>query len=106
MTIRDLDDGNQWEEEGHQQLTVKAGFFYADDGLVASTDPVWLQLAFDFLTGLFDRVGLRTNVCKTVGMVFRPCQAAEVWAEKSYTRRMKGEGRSFKERQRERVLCP
>ena len=33
-------------------------FFYVDDGLVASTDPEWLQGAFDTLTGLFDRVEL------------------------------------------------
>ena len=58
------------------------------------------------LTGLFDRVGLRTNVQKTVGMVCRPCQAAGVRSNKSYTWRMIGEGRSFKERQRERVICP
>ena len=61
-------------KEGHQQLAVKASFFYANNGMVASTDSVWLQSAFDTLTGLFDRVGLRTNVCKTVGMECRPCR--------------------------------
>ena len=100
MTIRDLDDGNQWEEEGHQQLTVKAGFFYADDGLVASTDPVWLQSVFDFLTGMVDRLGFWTNICKTVGVVFWPCQAARVRSDEAYTRMMTGEGRIFKEQQR------
>ena len=30
---------------------------------------------FSTLVGLFDRVGLRNNVRKTVGMVCRPCQA-------------------------------
>ena len=63
-------------------------------------------MAFDMLTGIFDRVGLRTNVRKTVGMVWRPCRAAGVRADEAYTRRMTGEGRSFKERQREKVLCP
>ena len=43
-------------------MTVKEEFFYVEDGVVASTDPGWIQLAFDMLTGLFDRVGLRTNV--------------------------------------------
>ena len=28
-TIRDRDDGNQWAEEGHQRLTVRAAFFMA-----------------------------------------------------------------------------
>ena len=49
-------------------------------------------MAFDVLTGLFDRVGLWTNVRKTVGMMCRPCQEAGVRAEKAYTRRMMGEG--------------
>ena len=54
-------------------------------------DPGWFQLAFDFLTGLFDRVGLRKNVCKTVGTLYQPCRAAWVRADKAYTRRMAGE---------------
>ena len=41
-TIWDRDDGNQWAEEGYQRLTVKAVFFYANDGVVASTDPGWI----------------------------------------------------------------
>ena len=41
-TIRDRDDGNQWAEEGYQRLTVKAVFFNANDGVVASTDPGWI----------------------------------------------------------------
>ena len=79
-TIQDRDDRRQWTEEGHQRLTVNAEFFYADDGVVASTDPGWLQLAFDLLTGIFDWVGLWTNVCKTVGMMCRPCRVAVVRA--------------------------
>ena len=85
---------------------MKEELFYADCVLIASTDPGWLQLSFDFLTGLFDWVGLRKNVRKTVGMVSRPFRAYGVRAYKAYTHRMTGEGRSFKERQRERVLCP
>ena len=56
-------------EEGNARLKVKAGFFYADNGLVASTDPGWLQSDFDTLTGIFGRVGLRKNMRKTVGML-------------------------------------
>ena len=48
--------------------------FYANDGLVVSTDPDWLQEEFDTLTGLFDRVVMRKNVGNTVGMVFFPLQ--------------------------------
>ena len=71
--------------------------------MVASTNPVWLQNEFDTLTGIFDRVGLRTNVRKTVGMVCQPCWAVGVQADKAYKRRMMGEGRSYQERQREQV---
>ena len=67
---------------------------------------MWFQLEFNTLTGLFDRVGIRTNIHKIVGMVCRPYRAADVQAEKAYTRQMIGEGRSFKESQRERVICP
>ena len=82
-TIQDRDHGKKWKEEGHQRLTAKAEFFNANDGVVASTDPGWLQSEFDMLTGLFDRVGLRTNVCKIVGMVFRTCRVDRVRSDKS-----------------------
>ena len=44
-------------------------FIYTDNGLVVSTDPEWLQGAFDTLTGLFYRVGILTNVGKKVRML-------------------------------------
>ena len=44
-------------------------YLYADDGLVSSTRSERLQRSFDVLTGLFDRVGLRTNMENTVGIV-------------------------------------
>ena len=69
---------------------VKAEFFYANYGMVSSTDPVWLQSEFDTLMGLFYRVVLRTNIRKTVGVVFRPCQTAGLQADKSYTQRITG----------------
>ena len=89
---------------------MKAGFFYADDGVVTSTDPGWLQSVLDFVTGVFDRVRLCTNVCNTMGVVCRPCRESGVQENKAYTRRMMVEGRSYKEqqreRQRERFSCP
>ena len=87
-TIQDRDDGKQWTEEGHQWLTVKAALFYANNGVVASTDPGWLQSEFDLMMGLFDRVGLRTNVRKTVWMVGRPFWTSGVRSDKAYTQRM------------------
>ena len=43
MTIQERDVGKQWKEEGHQRMTVKSEFFYANYGVVVSTDPGWLQ---------------------------------------------------------------
>ena len=79
--------------------------FYADDGMVASSDPVWLQGAFNALVGLFDRVGLQTNVRKIVDMVCHPCQAAGNITMAAYGRRNTGEGLSYRERQRDQVAC-
>ena len=57
--------------EGRHQSEI----FYADDGMVVSSDPAWLQGAFTALVAIFDRVGLVTNVGKTVSMVYHLCQA-------------------------------
>ena len=46
-----------------------AGYFYANDGLVASTRPERLQRVFDVLSSLFDPVVIRKNMPKTVGML-------------------------------------
>ena len=82
------------------------GGFYADDGMVGATDPEWLQGAFSALVAIFDRVGLQTNVDKTVSMACQPCWAGSGNRNaEGYRRRITGEGKSFRERQRERVAC-
>ena len=106
MTFQEIDDGRWQVVEVHARLTVKATLFYADDRMVASKYPVWLQSECDTLTGLFYQVGLQTNIRKVVGMVCRPCRAAAVRADEAYTRQMIGKWLSFKERHREQVLCP
>ena len=53
-------------------VTNKSTFFYVNGGLVASTNMVWFQWLFDVMIGLFDQVGLWTNVVEKVMMVFRP----------------------------------
>ena len=62
--------GERGNEGSHQDA-----LFYADDGMVASSDPRWLQWAFYALVSLFKRVGLRKNVRKMVSMVCRPCRS-------------------------------
>ena len=54
----------------------------------------------------FDRVGLLTNIGKTVSMVCHPCQVGSGnRAEEAYGRRFTGMGRSYAERQREKMEC-
>ena len=71
-------------------MMVKAALFYADNGLVDSTDPGWLRSAVGTMRGILDWVGLRTNIRKTVGMVCKPFREAGVWADKAYKWRMTG----------------
>ena len=99
-TIRGKEDGRRRAEEGHALLKVQIAFFNAGGRMLASTDPVWLQTAFDMPTGIFDRVGLGTNFRKTVGMVCEPCRAVGVRTDEAYRLCTKGEGRSHQERQR------
>ena len=61
--------------------------------------------AFNALVGLFERLGLRTNVGKTVSMTYRPCPEAGNQSEEAYGRKMTREGPTYWERQKERVEC-
>ena len=74
--------------------------------MVVSSDPAWLQSAFSALVAIFDRVGLLTNVGKTVSMACHPFWAgAGNWNEAAYSRRLTGLRKTYAERQRERVAC-
>ena len=61
------------QAEGHdgrgRKGRHKIALFYMDGVLIASPDPGWFQGAFRTLVAMFDRVGLRMNAEKTVGMV-------------------------------------
>jgi hypothetical protein len=59
--------------------------FYIDNGLVTSRDPVWLQLSFDILVSLFERIGLHTNATKTKVMMCIPGRIREGFTEEEYT---------------------
>ena len=73
--------------------------------MVASSDPRWIQWAFNALVGLFECVGIRTNVGKMVSMTCRSCPASGKKLEKAYRRKITGEGPTYWERQKERVEC-
>ena len=101
MTLEEAEKrGKRGKEERNQ-----AALFYADGGMVALSDPCWIQWAFNALVSLFEHVGLRTNLGKTVSMVCRPCQAVGNQLEEAYGRKMMGEGPTYRERQKETVEC-
>ena len=60
IAVTEAEKSRERGREGSHQ----AALFYADDGMLASSDPQWLQWAFTQLVGLFDRVGLNTNCGK------------------------------------------
>ena len=84
--------------EGGDEGRYQVALFYADDDMVALSDPHWLQWAFNALVSLFERVGLRKNVGNTVSMVCQPCLAAGTKLEAAYGRKMTGEGLTYRER--------
>ena len=80
-------------------------FFYSNNDLLTSPMLDRLQVALCVFTGLFDRVGLQTNVKKTVGMVCQLCYIVDGHSEVTYTRNMTGMGPFLGEWQQERVRC-
>ena len=73
--------------------------FYVDDGMGGASDPEWLQGAVSALVDIFDRVGLQTNVDKTVSMACHPCRVgSDNRTTEGYRRRLTGDGSSFRER--------
>ena len=55
-----VEDAEKRGERG-EEVMYQAPLFYADDTMVALSDPHWLQWEFNALVGLFEHVGLRTN---------------------------------------------
>ena len=53
--------------------------------MVTSTDLGWIQSAFNMLMGIYDWVGLKTNIRKRVGVVCGSLQASNVQADEAYT---------------------
>ena len=52
-----LDEAEKRRERG-DEVRHQAALFYADNGMVASSDPRWLEGDFDALVSLFKWVGL------------------------------------------------
>ena len=65
-------------------------FFCTNDGLLTSLWTAHLQVVINVLTGMFDMVGIKTNVKKTVDMVCQTYQMASEHLEVTNERRMAG----------------
>ena len=97
--VDEAEEKGETGREGRHQSAV----FYAENGMVVSSNPAWLQGAFNALVAIFNSVGLLTNVVMMVSMVCHPCCAgAGNRTEEAYSRRVTGVGKSYAERQRER----
>ena len=53
-------------------MKSRAALFYVVNNLIVLTQLEWIQGGFDTLIGLFDRMGIWTNVGKMVGISFFP----------------------------------
>ena len=83
-----------------------AAYFYMYGRLVAFTQPERLQKAFNFLTHIFNQVGLWTNTQNMVSMSCHPCHAPVRMSVVVYGRRVTGMELDYWERQRMQVQCP
>ena len=90
-------EGAKERGECGQDSRHQAAQLYADNDMVASSDPRWLQGSFATLVSLFDRVSLQKIVGKTVGMVCHPYQAVGNQSKAAYGRRITGEGPTYRE---------
>ena len=68
VMVEGAEERGKRRQEGRHQNAV----FYADDVMVASSDPRWFHDAFSNLVGLLNRLGMWNNAKKTVGMVCCP----------------------------------
>ena len=98
-------EGAEEQGERGQDIRHQNSLFYVDNGMFTLSDSQWIQGAFSTLVGLFNRLGLLTNVGKTVSMVYRTFQAAGTQLEAAYWLKMTGEGLSYREQQKGRVKC-
>ena len=89
-------NGEEEEPEGFG-LAVQciAELFYADDKLLSSPRPDFLQEALNVLGGIFDQFGFLTNVKKIVGMAFQKFWTAVRNSEAAYRQHMTGGGFSY-----------
>ena len=68
------------------------GVFYADDGIILSRGPEWVQGVINVLIRLFRRFGLISNVEKSKIMTCQPGVICTGMSEEAFSRKSKLEG--------------
>lgn len=81
------------------------GLFYADDGWLASHDPMVAQNTVDSATDLFRRMGRQMNAAKTKTMHGHPGNEVHAIASPAFARRLTGIGETYLARKRRMVSC-
>jgi hypothetical protein len=102
----EMSDGNHAAIDGGSVETEVTAGCYADDGVIASTYPVRMQIGLDSLVELFERTGLLSNTSKTKSMVCTQNSLKGHISNQAYKRRMSGQGPTYISRQKRRVQCP
>ena len=79
--------------------------FYADNGLLAGTDAAALQTSVDVITAGFKSVGLKMNAAKTEFMITTSRTGRGKLSSTAYSQKLTGIGKSYRDRQLEKVQC-
>ena len=80
---------------------TELGFFCADDGLLGSWDPEWIQGAINVPIGIFWRIRLADNVAKSKKMKCQPVDIRSGILEEAFGRSSTGKGETYREQPRE-----
>jgi hypothetical protein len=85
--LRELREGRALKPDKIDQLMATFfAIFHVNDAYLASRNPDFLQRVLNVIVGLFDRVGLKTNVQKTQAMICTPGRICTQLPEDSYAR--------------------
>ena len=83
----------------------ETSLFYADDGMLAGTDPVQLQGSLDCITKGFASLGLKMNSQKTEFMIATAKSRTGRMSTRAYNRKITGDGPTFQDRAATKVTC-
>ena len=76
-------------------LGHKMGVFYADDVMIGSGDPIWIQGYINVLIDLFRIIVPEANIAKSKKMICQPGSIQSGMLVEAFTRRITGEGTNY-----------